>query len=74
MVNNKFLLIMAQQNLNDLPLTNLSQPLAASAANHFPDLEHKGTAVDNLSCEDFAQIPQCHLGSMRELHGGAPAA
>ena len=37
---------LAGSNHGNLP--DLSQPLAASAANHLPDLEDKGAGVDNL--------------------------
>ena len=55
------------QDVNDS--TNLSQPLAAPAANRLPELVDEATGVDNLSCNDFSQLPECEFASMGELHG-----
>ena len=55
------------QDVNDS--TNLSQPLAAPVANRLPELVDEATGVDNLSCNDFSQLPECEFASMGELHG-----
>ena len=43
------------QDVNDS--TNLSQLLAAPLANRLPDLVDEATGVDNVSCDDFSQLP-----------------
>ena len=55
------------QDVNDS--TNLSQPLAAPVANRLPELVDEATGVDNLSCNDFSQLPECEFASMGELRG-----
>ena len=58
---------LAGSNHGNLP--DLSQPLAASVANRLQEFVDEATGVDNLSCYDFSQLPECEFASMGELHG-----
>ena len=43
--------------------------MAASAANRLQEFVDEATGVENLSCYDFSQLPECEFASVGELHG-----
>ena len=56
---------LAGSNHGNLP--DLSQPLAASAANRLQEFVDEATGVDNLSCYDFSRLPECEFASVGEF-------